>query len=284
MSSNAKHIQKLIEAIVESHPANRSEVTGKAFFHSPMVGFADAADPLFASYKQVIGDFHWSPAQAFEQTHGAGSFTTGTVIVWSLPIVEATRKSNRKEKKLPSRQWAHTRWFGEMFNNAVRDAVVAEVKKLGGRGVAPATLEGFKAVKDPTVGIASLWSERHAAYAAGLGTFSLNDALITERGIAMRLGSVVTDLTIAPSEKPYAELRSNCLYFMDGSCGKCAKRCPTGAISKEGGHDKEKCRVYSYGTVLDEVGEKFGVKVAGCGLCQTAVPCEYRIPKVKSKK
>jgi len=39
------------------------------------------------------------------------------------------------------------------------------------------------------VGPASSWSERHAAYAAGLGTFSLNDALITPKGIAHRLGS-----------------------------------------------------------------------------------------------
>ena len=38
--------------------------------------------------------------------------------------------------------------------------------------------------------IASDWSERHAAYAAGLGTFGLTRALITEKGIAGRFGSL----------------------------------------------------------------------------------------------
>ena len=36
-------------------------------------------------------------------------------------------------------------------------------------------------------GYFSNWSERHIAYAAGLGTFSLSDGFIIERGIAHRL-------------------------------------------------------------------------------------------------
>ena len=44
----------------------------------------------------------------------------------------------------------------------------------------------------------STWSERHVAYAAGLGTFGLSRGLITARGIAMRCGSVVTDLPATP--------------------------------------------------------------------------------------
>ena len=37
--------------------------------------------------------------------------------------------------------------------------------------------------------VSSAWSERHAAYVAGLGTFSLTRALISERGMAGRYGS-----------------------------------------------------------------------------------------------
>jgi len=47
-------------------------------------------------------------------------------------------------------------------------------------------------------GPSSNWSERHIAYAAGMGTFSLNDAFITEKGIAIKLLSVVTELEIFP--------------------------------------------------------------------------------------
>jgi epoxyqueuosine reductase len=41
---------------------------------------------------------------------------------------------------------------------------------------------------------ASSWSERHAAYAAGLGTFGLCDGLITARGKAVRFGSIISKL------------------------------------------------------------------------------------------
>jgi epoxyqueuosine reductase QueG len=37
----------------------------------------------------------------------------------------------------------------------------------------------------------SNWSERHAAYTAGLGTFGLCDGLITPLGKAMRVGEGV---------------------------------------------------------------------------------------------
>ena len=39
-------------------------------------------------------------------------------------------------------------------------------------------------------GMASCWSERHAAFVSGLGTFGLCDGLITPVGKAMRCGSV----------------------------------------------------------------------------------------------
>jgi hypothetical protein len=52
-------------------------------------------------------------------------------------------------------------------------------------------------------GFASKWSERHAAYVSGLGTFSLCDGLITPVGIAIRYGSVVSRIPIQPASRPY---------------------------------------------------------------------------------
>jgi epoxyqueuosine reductase QueG len=126
-------------------------------------------------------------------------------------------------------------------------------------------------------GLSSTWSERHAAFAAGLGTFSLNRGFISERGIAHRCGSVITNLVITPSLRRYRHHTENCLFCRNGSCGVCISRCPVGAITRFG-HDKESCRVYGYETVVQEVGERYGVATPGCGLCQTGVPCEARIP------
>jgi len=123
----------------------------------------------------------------------------------------------------------------------------------------------------------SNWSERHIAYAAGLGTFSLSDGFITPRGIAHRCGSVVTDLVLPPSSRTAANFQANCLYYADGSCQECVKRCPAAAITPQDGHDKIKCSQYLYGD-LEPLIREYQVEVVGCGLCQTKVPCEATNP------
>ncbi|MDP2936420.1 MAG: epoxyqueuosine reductase, partial [Dehalococcoidia bacterium] len=77
----------------------------------------------------------------------------------------------------------------------------------------------------------------------------------------------------------YANHLANCPFFTDGSCGACIQRCPAGAISAQG-HDKIKCREEMYGVQKAWL-EKPGYigNYAGCGLCQTKVPCESRIPR-----
>jgi epoxyqueuosine reductase QueG len=135
----------------------------------------------------------------------------------------------------------------------------------------------WRPVLDPRVGMASTWSERHAAYAAGLGTFSLNDGFITARGIAHRCGSIITNERITPTKRTCRDPWSNCLFSRDGSCGLCIERCPVGAISRQG-HDKEKCRAFVYGELRKTAGILYGVMETGCGLCQTRVPCESGVP------
>jgi epoxyqueuosine reductase QueG len=125
----------------------------------------------------------------------------------------------------------------------------------------------------------SNWSERHIAYAAGLGTFSLSDGFITERGIAHRCGSVVTDLVLPVSSRTAKTHLSNCLFYVNSKCRACIPRCPAGAITEEG-HDKIKCRQYMK-TDIGYLMEEYGVGVQGCGLCQTKVPCEFRNPAKK---
>jgi epoxyqueuosine reductase len=265
-----------IRGFADESPGNRRPENGGPYFDEPLVGFAAADDPLFARYKEIIGPFHLTPQELMASVFGPEA-RAATIICWSLPITTATRVSNRCEKTWPSREWAETRNFGEQFNGSLRRHLVAYLTGLGHQAVAPQFAPAWQEFADTPVGIASTWSERHAAYAAGLGTFSLNDALITPRGIAHRLGSIITDLPLLPSPRPYADHRSNCLYYREGSCGACIGRCPVEAISWDG-HDKTKCRAYVYGSVPAAVGERYGVAATGCGLCQTGVPCEAAIP------
>jgi epoxyqueuosine reductase len=276
-------VREEIERFVRESPENRRKTAPDPYFDEPLVGFASARDPLFGEYKRIIGAFHLTPAEVFEDAFGPGSLAAGTVVCWVLPVAKAVREGNRGEERLPSRDWAHTRYFGEQFNDHLRRRVVEILGRAGHRAVAPHLSPRWKRVDDTPVGIASTWSERHAAYAAGLGTFSLNDALITPRGIAHRLGSVVTDLVLEPTPRTFRDYRENCLSCRGEECGVCITRCPAGAIS-EAGHDKEACRRYTFGPVMDAVGKDYGVEIAGCGLCQTRVPCEARIPRGRRRR
>ena len=262
-----------INRFVRQSPANRQEDGLTPYFEGPLVGVASSADPLFSRYKQIIGDFHLTPAELLPEA--------ASVVCWVLPVAEPTRLSNRGNRRFPSRAWARTRDRGEAFNVLLRRHLVAWLSEQGHRTVAPQLSDSWKAVEVPGTGPASNWSERHAAYAAGLGTFSLNDALITSKGSAHRLGSVVTECTLSPTPRSCADHTANCLRLRTGGCGLCIMRCPVGALSDQG-HDKNKCRTHVYGTIPDAVATGYGVKSTGCGLCQTKVPCEFRIPEGES--
>ena len=278
-----RFIARVIAKFVKENPANRRKVGRGKFWDKPLVGFASGNDPLFKQYKKIIGKFHHTPLEIFGLTFGQKEKPQNlSVISWVLPASEGIRKSNRKETKYPSRLWAHARDFGEQFNVKLRDHLVEVLKKEGYQAVAPMNSPHWKRVRSPRVGFASSWSERHAAYVCGLGTFGLSDGLITPKGKAMRVGSVVTNLPLKPSAKKYPHHRANCLYFFNRTCKVCAARCPAGAITAKG-HDKDKCYEYSYNTIGPSKRAEYGVKITGCGLCQTRVPCESEIPKLIQK-
>lgn len=271
-----ERIRTELVRFVRESPHNRFPNSNERYFDEPLVGFAAADDPIFREYKQIIGDFHHTPREVMATVFGEAC-RAASVISWILPITKQTRESNRREATYPSLAWAQTRDHGEPFNTVLRQHLVAWLEGRGQQAVAPQLTPNWQAYPTTPVGIASTWSERHAAYAAGLGTFSLNDALITPKGIAHRCGSVVTDLPLTPNSRPYPHFRHNCLFYREGSCGLCIGRCPVGALSREG-HDKTRCSQYVYGTVTSAVAEQYGVRQAGCGLCQTKVPCEGQIP------
>jgi len=278
-----RFIARVIAKFVKENPANRRKVGRGKFWDKPLVGFASGNDPLFKQYKKIIGKFHHTPLEIFGLTFGQKEKPQNlSVISWILPTSEGIRKSNRKETKYPSRLWAHARDFGEQFNVKLRDHLVEVLKKEGYQAVAPMNSPHWKRVRSPRVGFASSWSERHAAYVCGLGTFGLSDGFITPKGKAMRVGSVVTNLPLKPSAKKYPHHRANCLYFFNRTCKVCAARCPAGAITAKG-HDKDKCYEYSYNTIGPSKRAEYGVKITGCGLCQTRVPCESEIPKLIQK-
>lgn len=282
-----KVLEQLIKNFISENESNRrTQIDHGVYWGEPLVGFASGTDPLFFEYKNIIGSFHLTPREIIVgalREKGRelllSEYEQISVISWILPASEDTRKSNRQEKIFPSKLWAYTRDFGEACNNALRKHVAGFLEDLGYVAVAPFLLPTFRFIHDEKVGLASPWSERHIAYACGLGTFSLNDGLITSKGMAIRIGSVVTLLKLAPSERRYRHYKENCLLFRNEKCGKCIPRCPAGAITEKG-HDKDKCHEYINSEPLKAKRLGYGLQnpPSACGLCQTGVPCEFDVP------
>ena len=282
LDNPAVWIQGLIHNFVEQSPQNRlgNDMTRRAF-GPPLVGFSSGSDAIFDEFVGHIGDFYLTPVQIYHRAFPAASIATGdelTVISWVLPQTDQTCAEQTEQTKRPSRSWTQVKYYGEAFNEALRKHVVESLTAKGIEAVAP-TLANFWSRLDDEGPYApcSNWSERHAAYASGLGTFGLSDGLITPKGKAMRTGSVVARIGIPPSPRPYDDHHAYCLHFSHGTCGKCIDRCPINAISDKG-HDKKRCQKYTHVTMRRFVNDAYGINESVCGLCQVDIPCMRSIP------
>jgi epoxyqueuosine reductase QueG len=271
-------LDEYITDYVAKSPSNDIHVNNEPVWGRPLTAAASGNDPLFIKYKSLIGDCHWTPAEILSKTYPDYDFYPENISVlsWVLPQTAETLSEQRKQHELPAKRWIHARHYGEMLNDLLRKDIETKLRKMGIRAVSPSISPLFDYRYTEPAGICSNWSERHAAFAAGLGTFSLSDGFISEAGIAIRIGSVVLEAALPVSKSGNRGHMDNCL-FAHGKCGVCMKRCPVGAITDKG-HNKEICKQF-----LREVTKPYGIMTTGidtnpCGLCQAGVPCEKSIP------
>ncbi len=266
--NESEKLGRELTGFIETDSGNRMP-GGAIIFDQVLLGFVSADDPVFEEFRRetVIGPLFRPPRDWLPDA--------STVISYFLRFSEPVRRSNY-EGELPSPEWLHGRFIGEEFNKKLRLHLVAELEKMGGTAVTPALDDNYKADYE---NFKSNWSERHIAYAAGLGTFGLSRGLITKLGISGRFGSVITDLRFPGRPAPLTDPFKDCPYFEDKSCGVCIDRCPSGAITAEG---KNKYACYRYTRVEDRVKslrKKYGYDHSICGKCQVNVPCEDEIPE-----
>jgi len=277
--NSAASIASLIRDYTASSPANSLHLeTKEKAWDEPLVGISRGDDPIYEQFKDHIGPFHLTPLETFRLVFPELSVKADelVVIAWILPHTESIKADLRKQTTNPSEKWIRARIYGEEFNEELRKYVAASLTKSGHPAVAPVLSSGYKMGNSQRYGMASSWSERHAAYAAGLGTFGLCDGLITPKGKAIRCGSVVARAQIPATPRPYEDHHAYCLFYAKGTCGMCTQRCPAGAVTKTG-HDKLACLKQCNATA-QYADKQLGLKGYGCGFCQTGVPCESRIP------
>lgn len=254
---------------------------GPAFAPDLLLGCAAGDDPLFAQFRSDISPDYLLPGDWMALAGVEAAPGELSVVSWALPQTDETRAAQAEETSRPARRWSANRAFGQGYQNRMCRRLVDELTGQGIPAVCPMIRPEFRQLTSPRFGFASNWSERHTAYACGLGTFGLCDGLITARGKAVRLCSVIVKAPLPATPRPYDHYRAYCLY--DQGCRACIQRCPAGAIS-EAGHDKAKCSAYC-DQIYRENRESFGFDgVFGCGLCQSRVPCAAGIPRRAPKR
>lgn len=282
-------VERIVCDFWASAPGNTLHLeSNEKAWAEPHIAVARGDDPFFAMFKEMIGPFYWTPEEVFSLAFPALDATPSElrVISYVLPQTTATRADQREEKIFPAERWTRSRFHGEQFNRALRLHLSAAITEAGFPAVAPERLPNYDYRQSERFGIVSNWSERHAAFVAGLGTFGLSDGLITRWGKAVRFGSVVARIQLPVTRRPYGEdHHAWCLRYAKGICGACARRCPADAITTARGHDKEACRSYIREVAAPKATAKFGTDaspclpgVYPCGLCQVGIPCEAQIP------
>jgi epoxyqueuosine reductase QueG len=292
-----ENLQRFVEDLFSSNELNRlpEAYGGGRIFGTPLIGVSRGDDPIFNKFKEVISAEHMTPAEmwtksGFEDDDPAASLRTVSIV---FPYVDRIREESKTATKMPAEIYSIGRNYANAFMTDVIEKTIAFFQDQGHRAAAGVNSPGFQTFsQDKAPQYYSPWSERHMAFAAGLGTFSLHEGLITEVGCNIRVASVTTDapLEVTPrkSDDPYA----NCLYYAEGSCRECQDRCPGDAITEDG-HDKVKCRKQlrvigeemekQLGSLLKPSTRRFDGKESigyplGCAFCQFDVPCMDKNP------
>jgi len=269
---------------IATHPDNGMEYPffDEPIFDEPLVGFVAGDDPIFNQLKEIIGPHHFTPWEIMAWQAKNNGVTPPkpdeiSVVSFVMPLTRNTKRDNAAAGEWPSERWAQTRLLGEILSQTIVREIVTDLMERGILCVSPDVTPMFNKKRYPEVGWASPWSHRHVAYAAGLGTFGMQDFLITEKGCAHRLGSFVVNLKLSPIRKRPDDIHAYCLHYQGQKCLKCAKRCPVNAITAENAHDKEAC-YQKVASSLKYCNKHYHIFIYGCGLCATGVPCESGIP------
>jgi len=251
---NKDQIVTEIEQFTAQYQTENHTATGWA---KPIIGFADAGDPIFKVLRQVVSPTHLLPQELLPAAK--------SVIAFFLPFEKGVGSSNIKGE-FASPEWA----AAYVETNRLIGTLSEHMKQfLAARNYCVVTTPATHNFDKKR--LVSNWSHRHIAYAAGIGNFGLNNMLITERGCCGRIGSFVTDLSVTP-DVPMKE--EACLYRYDSSCSQCVDRCVNTALFKDH-FDRRKC--YEMCLKNEDRFKQIG-KADVCGKCLAGLPCSFTNP------
>ncbi|TFF99973.1 MAG: hypothetical protein EU540_05895, partial [Promethearchaeota archaeon] len=181
-------VQQFLDELFSTTELNRlHEKYGNGrIFSTPIIGVAKGDDPIFEKFKEVVGPEHFTPVELWRAC-GQDEESPSNLRILSIvfPYVDRIREESKDfiefpRVKLPADIYSLGRNYANEFKKETCRQSINFFEDHGYNAVAAMVSEVFSIYTKGS--FYSNWSERHIAYAAGLGTFSLTDALITEAG------------------------------------------------------------------------------------------------------
>jgi epoxyqueuosine reductase QueG len=191
-----------------------------------------------------------------------------SIISFFIPFQENIVKSNMKGT-MASEEWVTAYIKTNDLIKTINDRIETVMGQNGYKtGKIPAT-HNFDAEK-----LISNWSHRHIAYIAGIGTFGINNMLITKNGCCGRFGSIIINYELSEYKQP-GEIKEKCLNKLNGSCGMCQKKCAVNAYANNT-YDRHIC--YKQCLKNAKYHKKTGYADV-CGKCLVGLPCSIKEPQ-----
>ena len=225
----------------------------------PIISIIPAKNEKLKILKRAVSPEHFMPHDILSDAK--------SIISFFIPFEENIIESNIKGTKA-SREWMMSYIKTNDLIKTINDRIELLMEENGYKtGKIPAT-HNFNKEK-----LTCNWSHRHIAYIAGIGTFGINNMLITKNGCCGRFGSIIINYEL----KEYSgvnEIKEKCLNKLYGSCGVCHKKCVAKAYENNK-FDGFKC----YKQCLENA--KYYEKTVYadvCGKCLVGLPCSTKEP------
>ncbi len=210
------------------------------------IGIADAklwnTDPLVSSRIKTTG----RPESILP--------TAKSVIVIGIPIQRAIIET------APSISYANAYKNVNTMLDQITERISLELNILGYDSIY-IPRDGYHGIEGLKDSPSAFFSHRHAAYLAGLGTFGMNNVILTKKyGPRIRFSSVITTAEL-PSDSPMTE--ELCI-----KCKKCTKVCPVSAVSDQ----MYPSKITKKELCIDFAAELAKKGISPCGACIRVCP------------
>ncbi len=273
MPVTRRELDARIAALYAAEDAPWSGLRGVT--RAPLWGAQDAAHPVFERLAAEVAR-HRTPAGLLAER--GGDAAEWTVLSLCFPRRPEYVRENARAVDLPPPSWFRSKAAMARGMPLFARALAGGLEAAGTPAFTASDAAGESGLAAGAERYFCTWSERHVAYACGLGTFGLNGALITRAGVAHRLVSLLLKARPEPFDTVPGDPFADCLRHNSGTCGACIARCPVGALS-DAGHDTPRCGRQAYVLNGARVRAAYGMEMPGCALCMCGVPCSTRTPR-----